>query len=295
MDKPFFSIIIPSYNRANILPKTIKSVLKQTFNNWELLIVDDGSTDNTKDVIENINDDRIRYIFQKNAERSAARNNGINNSRGEWICFLDSDDSYKENHLNNFYKEILKQKASSENPIMYVSEQENYFVKKNKKENHFSNYNKINIPHFFAKESVVPGRICVKKEILKEFKFDENIVIVEDADLWFRISCHYNVKFLNEATFVYHIHEDNSINVKFNAYLKRLNGLKLTFKKPEGHKLSSKQKREILSNCYFGIHKYYIARNELTKARFSMLKSILFYPEIRIKEKLFLFLFPNKI
>jgi len=77
--------------------------------------------------------------------------------------------------------------------------------------------------------------------------------------------------------------------------LKRLNGLKLTFKKSEGHKLTSKQKREILSNCYFGIHKYYIARNELTKARFSMLKSILFYPEIRTKEKLFLFLYPNKI
>ena len=70
---------------------------------------------------------------------------------------------------------------------MYVSEQENYFVKKNKKESHISNHNESNNLHFFAKESVVPGRICVKKEILENFKFDENIVIVEDADLWFRI------------------------------------------------------------------------------------------------------------
>ena len=260
-----------------------------------MIIVDDGSTDNTKQIVNKISDNRIKYIYQENSERSAARNNGINHSNGEWICFLDSDDSYKENHLNNFYKEILKPKVSSEGPVMYVSEQENYYVKKNKKENHFSNYNKSNIPHFFAKESVVPGRICVKKDILKDFKFDENIVIVEDADLWFRISCYYNVKFLNEATFVYHIHEDNSVNVKFNAYLSRLNGLKLTFKKPESSKLTSKQKREILNNCYFGIHKYYVARNELFRSRFSLLKSILFYPEIRIKEKLFLFLFPKKV
>lgn len=295
MNKVFFSVIIPTFNRANILKNTIQSVLSQSFHDFEIIVVDDGSTDNTKDIILNIGDDRVKYIYQENAERSAARNNGINHSNGEWICFLDSDDSYKENHLNNFYKEILKPKVSSEDPIMYVSEQENYYVKKNKKENHFSNYIESNKPHFFAKESVVPGRICVKKEILNDFKFDENIVIVEDADLWFRISCHYDVKFLNEATFIYHIHEDNSVNVKFNAYLSRLNGLKLTFKKPESSKLTSKQKREILNNCYFGIHKHYVARNELFRSRFSILKSILFYPEIRIKEKLFLFLFPNKV
>ena len=118
MDKPFFSIIIPSYNRAHVLPVTIKSVLHQTYKNWELIIVDDGSIDNTKEVVEKINDTRVRYIYQENAERSAARNNGIRNAKGDWICFLDSDDSYKKNHLNNFYKEILKQKASNEYPII---------------------------------------------------------------------------------------------------------------------------------------------------------------------------------
>ena len=93
-------------------------------------------------------------------------------------------------------------------PLYCVSEQENYYVKKkNKKENHFQIITKAISHTFFAKESVVPGRICVKKDILKDFKFDENIVIVEDADLWFRIGCYYNVKFLNEATFVYHMHE----------------------------------------------------------------------------------------
>ena len=91
---PYFSIIIPAFNRAHLISKAIDSVIAQTFEDWELIIVDDGSTDNTKDLICNYQekDSRINYIFQKNAERSAARNNGIANAKGEYICFLDSDD-----------------------------------------------------------------------------------------------------------------------------------------------------------------------------------------------------------
>jgi glycosyltransferase involved in cell wall biosynthesis len=94
--KPFFSIIIPSYNRAALIIETLNSVCSQTFQNWECIVVDDGSTDTTRDVIEalSIQDDRIRYIYQDNAERSNARNNGIRNAKGEWICFLDSDDAF---------------------------------------------------------------------------------------------------------------------------------------------------------------------------------------------------------
>ena len=100
-NKLFFSVIIPSYNRANIIKNTIKSVQNQLFENWECLIIDDGSTDNTKEVIESISkeDKRVKYIYQLNAERSAARNLGIKNASGEYICFLDSDDFYLENHL----------------------------------------------------------------------------------------------------------------------------------------------------------------------------------------------------
>ncbi|HPY82753.1 MAG TPA: glycosyltransferase family A protein, partial [Bacteroidales bacterium] len=77
---PLFSIIIPTYNRAHILPRTIASVLAQTYSNWECIIVDDGSTDSTKDLIASYSDTRIKYVYQHNAERSAARNNGIRNA-----------------------------------------------------------------------------------------------------------------------------------------------------------------------------------------------------------------------
>ena len=82
---PFFSIIIPTYNRAHLISKAIESVIAQTFENWELIIVDDGSTDETKDLILSYQNKvaRIRYIYQQNAERSAARNNGIDKSKGK--------------------------------------------------------------------------------------------------------------------------------------------------------------------------------------------------------------------
>ena len=112
--RPFFSIIIPTYNRGHVLGKTIQSVINQNFNDWELIVVDDGSTDNTKNIINDFskNDSRIRYIYQDNQERSAARNNGIENSNGKYICFLDSDDEYLQHHLSTFYDEIKIKKKT---------------------------------------------------------------------------------------------------------------------------------------------------------------------------------------
>ena len=89
-----FSIILPTYNRAAIIQDSIKSVIEQTYQDWELIVVDDGSTDNTEDCIKNLmlKENRIKYIYQHNQERSQARNNGIKTAKYKWICFLDSDD-----------------------------------------------------------------------------------------------------------------------------------------------------------------------------------------------------------
>lgn len=98
---PKFSIIIPTYNRVYILPRAIDSVRAQTMSDWELLIVDDGSTDNTADVIKNYNDPRIRHILQKNAGPSAARNNGMKRAQGDMIAYLDSDDALAPEYLTS--------------------------------------------------------------------------------------------------------------------------------------------------------------------------------------------------
>lgn len=100
---PLFSIIIPTYNRAKLLEIAIQSVIDQTYEDWELILVDDGSTDETKNIIKGIKDPRIKYVYQENKKQSAARNTGVKNSVGKYICFLDDDDYYLENHLEVFY------------------------------------------------------------------------------------------------------------------------------------------------------------------------------------------------
>lgn len=95
-----FSIIIPTYNRATCVPKAITSVLEQTFDNWELIIVDDGSKDNTYEVLQRfVDDDRIRAIRQENAGVSAARNTGLRQINGDYVLFLDDDDVLMANAL----------------------------------------------------------------------------------------------------------------------------------------------------------------------------------------------------
>ena len=143
-----FSIVIPTYNRAHILPETIQSVLKQSYSNWELLIVDDGSTDNTKDFILNVNDDRVKYIYQENAERSAARNNGIKNSSGDWVYFLDSDDSFKENHLQTFYDNIQADKKQNLGIKLYFTSQETNHVLNKKSTVHNTDFDCEKAPFF---------------------------------------------------------------------------------------------------------------------------------------------------
>ena len=105
---PFFSIVIPVYNRSLFIKEAINSIQNQTFKDWECIVIDDGSTDDSAAVIKRLVevDVRISYIYQKNAERSVARNNGIKNSKGNYVCFLDSDDQFLPTHLQGLYDNI---------------------------------------------------------------------------------------------------------------------------------------------------------------------------------------------
>lgn len=96
---PTVSVIIPSYNHAHFLPFSVESVLRQTFADYEIVIVDDGSTDNSQQVVAQYSDSRIRYIFQKNKGLAGARNTGIREARGEYLAFLDADDLFAETKL----------------------------------------------------------------------------------------------------------------------------------------------------------------------------------------------------
>lgn len=111
MTKEFVSVVIPTYNRACVLEQSVRSVLNQTYAHLEVIVVDDGSTDDTKAVIEQIKDTRLRYIYQENRGACAARNNGVKNANGEYIAFHDSDDTWYPDKLKKQMSMMLKKKS----------------------------------------------------------------------------------------------------------------------------------------------------------------------------------------
>lgn len=114
------SIITPTYNRANLLAEAIASVLHQSYGNWELIVVDDGSTDNTREVVLEPEDDRIQYLHQENQQAAAARNRGVSAARGEYLCFLDDDDLLLDNHLESLIEELGRSDVAA--PIYRVNQ-----------------------------------------------------------------------------------------------------------------------------------------------------------------------------
>ena len=108
---PFYSVVIPAYNRASVIGNAIASVRAQTYQDFEIVVVDDGSTDDPLPVLEAFGDPRIRYIRQQNGGGAAARNRGIDNARGQFIAFLDSDDCFLPDHLQAMHA-IVGQQAN---------------------------------------------------------------------------------------------------------------------------------------------------------------------------------------
>lgn len=291
---PFFSIIIPTYNRANSCLKAIKSVFDQSFSEWELIIIDDGSTDNTKELIsEYINkDNRIIYVFQENQERSISRNNGIKLAKGKYICFLDSDDLYTKYHLRNFFDKIKFEKFPKAMLICNVSRLYKNEIQKVKFESYKTHNNAVEFI-LKSKESIIPARVCINREILEKKMFNPSLNISEDAELFVRILAKYDLFQINKYGCIYSLHDDNTTHLKNNPFKGQLKSLKIIFNNPDLKKLISKKvKREKLSACYFGISRYHLINRNLLIMRYYLLKSIFLFPTSKsTKHKFYLFIF----
>lgn len=269
-----FSIIIPTYNRAAFLPKAIESVLAQTYTDRELIIVDDGSTDNTKEVVAKYNDERIKYVYQDNAERSAARNNGIAHANGEYVCFMDSDNYMKPDRL-----EKLSAFIARENRIACYYTGIEYFNERagcgNIKEGH--SYPFPMDVDLLIKDIIATPQLCCATEILRRHQFNMALSIGEDMELLFRITAEYPLIYIpNQATVVEIEHEGRSVSFanKSKASEKELKTLKLMFEKPHpASKISTKQKRKRLSVSYFNASRNYLFDWKL-KGFVYLLKSI---------------------
>ena len=213
---PTVSIILPTYNRAHTLKKAIDSVLNQTYEDFELIIVDDGSTDNTYNLIKSINDHRIIYVkHEKNKGAAAARNTGIRLAKGRYIAFQDSDDEW---YLQKLEKQIKIIESNKQTDIVYSS----FFLIKNGQKLLYPRKKNFklegNLRKTFSRHNVVAlPTVLIKKEcIQKAGLFDERFPRFQDWEFFFRLSKYCNFKFIDEPLVIAHVQNDGiTSNSKF--------------------------------------------------------------------------------
>ncbi len=203
---PKVSVIIPTYNRAACVKKAIDSVLSQTYQDFEVIVVDDGSTDSTRKMLEAYRD-RLRYLFQPNQGVSSARNAGIRASKGKYIALLDSDDQWLPQKLEQ-QMEVMEHL-----PDLPLCHTEEIWIRRgvrvNPKKKHKKHSGYI-FPYCLPLCVISPSSVVMQKTFFhKSGGFDETLPACEDYDLWLRITKDYPVHLLDTPLLVkYGGHED---------------------------------------------------------------------------------------
>lgn len=211
----FFSVVIPLYNKANHIENTIKSVLNQTFTDYEVIIINDESTDNSEAIVNRFNDRRIQIYNQNNQGVSIARNLGIEKSKGKLIAFLDADDYWFSNHL----QELSNLYHNYPNCGMYCSRHKIKTAR-----NHFQ------IPHYYGIDKSFRGivadyffsnkpfritwtsSLAIPKEILENIGgFTPEVTNGQDLELWTKIGIKYQVAITNIITAIYNFDVPDSL------------------------------------------------------------------------------------
>ena len=200
---PNVSVIIPTFNRANLVGRSIKSVLDQTYCDFELIVVDDGSIDNTEEVVKAFSDPRIRYMkHEKNRGLSAARNTGIKAATGEYIAFQDSDDEWLPNRLERQLPAFQQDKEKRIGLVlcqMYFPEGNWTWAPK---------VQNITFEEIIHHEAIIgPVTFLIRRDVAgPELYFDENLRAAEDWDFLIRISRICDIEYIKEV--LVHIHDD---------------------------------------------------------------------------------------
>jgi glycosyltransferase involved in cell wall biosynthesis len=208
VNKPFFSIVVPTYNRATLIGKTIDTILTQDFDNFEIIVVDDGSKDHTDAEIAQYSDPRLTYFKKENGERGAARNFGRAKARGSYINFFDSDDLMYPHHLSTAL-ELISRYTSPEffhlgydfkDPDLTITKRVNTFDDSVRERALFDNVLSCN-------------GVFVRADIAARFPFEEDrrMASAEDWELWIRLLSRYTLHYSNVITTSVVSHELRSI------------------------------------------------------------------------------------
>ncbi len=279
--KPIVSVIIPTYNRAKWLEKSIKSVLNQTYQDFELIVVDDGSTDNTKKVVESFKDERIRFFQQtkafpiKSQGAAAARNIGIKKAKGRLIAFNDDDDLWRKRKLEkqvSAFKRTGKKTGVIYTRIVRYRGKEKFFLPYEEVTKKEGNVHR----NLFLEDWVVAmSSALVKKECFQKVGlFDERFPRYQDLELWLRISKDYYFKYLPEVlvdSFILSqgIGADNQALVRATELIL------------QKHRQEIESDKEILASWHFRLGDLYYHQEKMKKARDSFRKAYSSHPNFK--------------
>ena len=196
---PRVSVIIPTYNRAGPVVRAVDSVLAQTFSDFELIVVDDGSTDNTAEALATCQG-RLTLICRPHGGVSAARNSGLAAARGELIALLDSDDYWRPEKL------AAQVRFFDEHPEAVICQTEETWVRRGRRVNSGLRHQKPSGEAFFRSLElclISPSAVMMRKSLLEEVGvFDESLPACEDYDLWLRVTARYPVHLIEEPLMV---------------------------------------------------------------------------------------------
>jgi glycosyltransferase involved in cell wall biosynthesis len=281
--KPFFSIIIPLYNKEHYILNALNSVVNQNFTDFEVIIIDDGSTDNSLDIVSNIEDNRIRIFKQENRGAAFTRNRGIEKSKGEYIALIDADDYWYPNHLSEL-KKLIK---TFPNEGLYCN---NYEISYSNNFTHKAIFNFEYKKHCviiddYFKYSIInciawTSSVCFTKEKFNALNgFNTNLEIAEDLDLWNRFALKYRVCFNPKITMTYTFFAENSLS-KIENSKTRYNFIN-SYKNKENNNPSLK--------LYLDINRYAVAlRCKLNNEHqlYKKLKEEINFKNLNFKQKL---------
>jgi glycosyltransferase involved in cell wall biosynthesis len=191
----FLSIIIPTFNRCKLLNRALNSVFNQTYSDYEVIVIDDGSTDDTAEMLQK-NFTHLRYSCQSNHGVSAARNKGLELAKGEWVAFLDSDDEWLPQKLE---KQISLLKAKPDYKICHTEE---LWIRNGVRVNQMKKHKKAGgwiFPQCLPICAMSPSSILIHRSVFDSIGyFDTSLPACEDYDLWLRITAKYPVLYLEE-------------------------------------------------------------------------------------------------
>lgn len=215
--EPVISVVIPLYNKAPYIERAVRSVLNQTFQAFEIVVVNDGSSDDGTEIVRRMNDPRIRIIDQDNAGVSAARNRGVAEAKGELIAFLDADDLWKPDHLESAVSLLQKYPKIKwyGSPAQLRSPTGKIIKRRRSKAISVCFRDKQPIRNYFDVAGlgflVNTDTMVIRRSVFDEIGgFDTNLVTGEDLDLWFRVALKYpSICYSKEPGAIYFQYENS--------------------------------------------------------------------------------------